>query len=140
MKRIAVLVVLFFCVIYLNAQHTGNVILGKWKDTDNTAIFEVYRTDNTYAVKIIALSKEREQGIKVLDKKNPDAGLRNRQVVGIIILSGLKYEKECWRGSKIYSPERGIYADCVIRMPDEHTMLLQVSKGIFSTTKTWIKL
>lgn len=58
--------------------------------------------------RIVALSKPRGKDGKLKrDKKNPNAALRNRPVIGVTILSGLKPEgANAWSGS-IYNPDDG---------------------------------
>lgn len=58
--------------------------------------------------RIVGLSKPRGKDGKLKrDKKNPNAALRNRPIVGVTILSGLKPEgANAWSGS-IYNPDDG---------------------------------
>lgn len=124
----------------ISAQNHSDDLLGKWVNEDAIARFEFFKTGNTYNAKIIWLAKpQNENGEQKLDKNNPDKKLRNRPILGMVILTGLQFSANdlMWVRGKIYSPERGETVDCKIRLNNKNEFALIVSKGIFSSTKKW---
>jgi len=128
----------FFATVVF-AQTNADDILGKWKAEDGKARFEVYKTGENYNIKINWLAEpNNEKGILKLDKNNPDKNLRNHPIVGLMIANNLKYsvgDKE-WKGA-IYSPEKGIMANCIINLISKNDLQLKVSKYLISETKKW---
>jgi uncharacterized protein (DUF2147 family) len=123
------------------AQSGGEKILGIWKNADNTAHIEFYKSGSTYSAKLIWLPEPNaENGKPKIDKNNPNEKLRSRNIIGIDLVSGLSPEKSKWTGGKIYSPEKGVTANCAAEMPDKNALILSVSKGIISTTKKWSRI
>ena len=128
-----------FAGITLYAQ--SDILPGIWVTEGSRSKVEIFRTGNSYAAKIIWLAEENNtEGQPKTDKKNPDPALRSRPIIGLVILSDLKLENGIWKGSKIYSPERGEYIDCSLQLQDGYTLRITATKGFFSTTKYWRKL
>ena len=128
-----------FAGIMLYAQ--SDILPGIWVTEGSRSKVEIFRTGNSYAAKIIWLAEEKNtDGQSKTDKKNPDPALRSRPIIGLVILSDLKLENGIWKGSKIYSPERGEYIDCSLQLQDGYTLRITATKGFFSTTKYWRKL
>jgi len=108
-----------FAGIMLYAQ--SDILPGIWVTEGSRSKVEIFRTGNSYAAKIIWLAEEKNtDGQSKTDKK--------------------KLENGIWKGSKIYSPERGEYVDCSLQLQDGYTLRITVTKGFFSTTKFWRKL
>ena len=76
----------------ISAQNHPDDLIGKWVNEDASARFEFFKTGNTYNAKIIWLAKpQNENGEQKLDKNNPDKKLRNRPIVGLVIINGLQF-------------------------------------------------
>ena len=119
----------------------SDILPGIWVTEGSKSKVEIFKSGNSYAAKIIWLAEaNNEEGLPKTDKKNPDPALRSRPIIGLVILSDLKLENGVWKGSKIYSPERGEYIDCSLKLQDGYTLRITATKGFFSTTKFWRKL
>jgi uncharacterized protein (DUF2147 family) len=126
--------------ISISAQNHPDDLLGKWVNEEAIARFEFFKIGNTYNAKIIWLAKpQNENGGQKLDNNNPDKNLRNRPILGMVILTGLQFSVNdlMWIRGKIYSPEKGETVDCKIRLNNKNEIALIASKGIFSSTKKW---
>lgn len=126
--------------LFISAQNHSDDLLGEWVNEDANARFEFFKTGNTYNAKIIWLAKpQNENGEQKVDKNNPVKKLRNRPILGMVILTGLQFSTKdlMWIGGKIYSPEKGVTVDCKIRLNNKNEFALIASKGIFSSTKKW---
>ncbi|AXS40295.1 DUF2147 domain-containing protein [Breoghania sp. L-A4] len=58
------------------------------------------------------------------DVNNPDPDKRDRPILGIEVLSGLKQEGGTWRG-RGYDPERGIAADATVTLNGEDKLTIR---------------
>ncbi len=124
----------------ISAQNNPDELIGKWVNEDATARFEFFKTGNTYSAKIIWLANPKnENGEQKLDKNNPDKKLRNRPIVGLVMLTGLQFSanETMWIGGKIYGPEKGETVACKIKLSNKNELALTASKSIFSFTKKW---
>lgn len=119
------------------SQTKADNIIGKWTNEDGAARFEIYKAGNEYRGKITWLKDPRAN--KATDQKNPDKSLRSRPLIGIDILTGLSYSTASnnWTGGKIYTPEKGAYADCTVIWVDSRTIKIEGRKFGMSKTKVW---
>ena len=133
---------LILAVLSLNvsAKYNPDDLIGIWINEEATARFEIFKTGNTYNAKIIWLAKSKtENDEQKSDKNNPDKKLRNRPIVGLVILTGLRFSanNSMWIGGEIYSPEKGETVSCKIKLANRNELNLTASKSIFSSTKKW---
>jgi uncharacterized protein (DUF2147 family) len=96
-----------------------DAILGTWLAEDRhghrDAIVEIERRGDEYTatvvwVKYAVYPPEDPKGMAgqpVVDRENPDPALRSRPVLGIQMLSGLRFDGEAWVGGTLYSPREG---------------------------------
>ena len=75
-----------------------NAILGKWYNTEKTAQIEIVKNGSEFIGKIIWLNNPNPEGKPATDKHNSDHKLRNRPLMGLAILDGLKYVGGIWKG------------------------------------------
>ena len=114
MKKI---LILFALSLWLEASFAQNAqsITGVWWNDEKTSKIEVVEENGVFSGTIVYMIPEKyENGLPPLDDENPDPALRTRPVVGLKILSGLKYnakDKE-WEKGRIYDPKSGKTYDC----------------------------
>ena len=85
-----------------------------------------------------------EDGCELRDDNNPDLNSRNRTVVGLEVLSGLKQaddEGSVWTGGTIYDPSTGRTYSCNARMEGDDRLFLRGYFGIqlLGRTTTWTR-
>ncbi len=118
-------------------------VIGKWKLEDGTAIVEVYKSGDVYNGKIVWLSKPTEaDGTPVKDDQNPDPKLRNREVLGLNMLHGLKKDGSKYAGGKIYDPGNGKTYNCSMQVSGD---ILKVrgsldARGLIGRTMDWYRV
>ena len=123
------------------AQSKADKIVGNWTNEEADARFVIAKAGDTYSAKITWLSQPNEvSGAPKTDKHNPDKNLRARHIIGIDIFTQLKFDNGIWDGTDVYSPEKGIYAKLKIELVDDNHLKIIGSKGVFSSTKTWVRL
>ena len=114
MKKV---LILFALTLWLNMGMTQNAqkITGVWWNDEKTSKIEVVEENGTYNGTIVYMIPEKyENGLPPLDDENPDPELRTRSIVGLKILTGLKYnaKEDEWEKGRIYDPKSGKTYDC----------------------------
>lgn len=110
---------IFFILLFLifgkiNATHPNDV-LGTWMSVDNSVKVKVYKVNNQFRARIIwfnhLLSESKKPMHLSSDIHNPNPNLRNRKILGMEILDGLRYDvqKKEWVDGKIYDASSGRY-------------------------------
>jgi len=139
--RLPLSILLFFFAIGIaNAQNPSDALLGVWLNNEGSAKIEFYKTGNSYSGKIVWLAQPNgPDGKPFIDKKNPDPAKRKQKVLGMTILSGLKFSNDKFSEGTIYAPKHGQYANCSLRLRNSRELKVTVTKGLLSETKIWIK-
>jgi len=137
------IVLLFLTLSFLNdiqAQEPSDKIAGSWFNDDRTNIIEIYKTGVTYSGKIVWLAElEKNPEYKPKDKNNPKPELRNRYILGMDIITGLQFTGGKWINGTIYTPKRGIYADCKVELLSDGRLKIIVSRSGMTRTQTWTR-
>jgi uncharacterized protein (DUF2147 family) len=86
-----------------------------------------------------------EDGCELRDDNNPDLNARNRKIVGLEVLRGLKQaddEETAWTGGTIYDPTTGRTYSCNLRMESDDRIFLRGYFGIqlLGRTTTWTRV
>lgn len=104
MIRKAVLIALAMMAVPASATVPVN---GRWYTEDQESIVEIGQCGAVVCGKVVKILKPNPQGsMNPVDSNNPDPKLRNRPILGSVILSGFKANGKEWAGS-IYDPRRG---------------------------------
>ncbi len=124
----------------VNAQ----TVFGKWKNMDEdtgkiNSIVEVYKKDGKAYAKIIELTdKDRQEA--VCDKCEGDR--KNKPILGMEILSGLKQDGDEWNDGEILDPKTGKVYGCYIKLKNPNKLKVKGHlKGFSFIGKTvyWIR-
>ncbi len=86
-----------------------------WYNQEKDAKLEVYQTGKDFEAKIIWLREPTENGKPKTDKNNPDEKLKNRPVIGLVVLKKItksETKPELYEGGTIYDPKNGKTYDC----------------------------
>ncbi len=140
MKRIVLLLLTLGFLNNIQAQEPSDKIIGIWLNEDNTNKIEIYNTGNSYSGKIVWLStSESNPKLQPKDINNPDTKLRNRNILGMEIITGLQHSNGKWVNGTIYSPKKGIYANCKVELLSNQQLKIIVSKSGFTKTQIWTR-
>jgi uncharacterized protein (DUF2147 family) len=118
-------------------------ILGTWLTTDGKANIEIYQCGDLYCGRIVWLSEPLENGQPKRDKENPDEALRDRPIIGLVLMRDFSYEGDgIWSGGKVYDPESGDEYQGKISLKDAKTLDLRgyVLLPLFGRTETWTRV
>ena len=140
MKHIVLLLLTIGFLNIVQAQQPSDKIVSSWFNEDQTGKIEIYKAGETYSGKIVWLAElEKNPGRSPKDKNNPNPELRNRNILGMDIITGLQYSGGKWINGTIYTPKRGIYADCEVELLSNGRLKIMVSKSGFTKTQIWTR-
>lgn len=120
----------------------ADAIVGIWQTHgDKPAKIQIYLSAGRYYGKIISLGDPLENGKPVVDKNNPDAAKRGRPVIGLVLLTGFKFDSDEWNDRHIYDPESGKTYSCILTLKDANTLKVRGYVGIsmFGRTELWTR-
>src|SRR5258708_2087696 len=102
--------------------------VGLWYAEGGAAEVQIVPCSNTLCGKVVWLrSPLGEDGCELRDDKNPDLNSRNRTIVGLEVLSGLKQaddEGSVWTGGTIYDPTTPPTYSSKARMESDASLFL----------------
>ncbi len=94
------------------SQNNSEQIIGRWMSTENNLEVEIYKVDGNCNAKVLWID-DSDDTIRPMntrcDLRNSDETLRNRKIIGLVVMMGLSYNKENndWERGKIYDPHNG---------------------------------
>lgn len=134
---------LFFFSINAPGQNKADDIVGTWLTSGKEpAKVMIYRSGEKYYGKITWLQNPAENGKQRVDGRNPDKAKRNTPVVGLVILTGFKFNGDDeWKGGDIYDPESGKTYSSYMYLKDNNTLKVRGYAGVslFGRTVTWVR-
>lgn len=147
MKKLLYLLCSFFTLANVNAQATGDEILGKWWNQEKDAQIEVFRVGTVYSAKIVWMKTPNDADGKLrVDKENPDATLRNRTIMNLVFMNGFTFkagDKE-WSGGKIYDARSGKTYKCFLSLNKNGSLKVRGYIGAswmgLGKTNTWTRV
>ncbi len=119
------------------AEPPSDVILGDWISQLKDGKITVYKQGDKYYGKI---SWSKTPGKK--DVKNPNEALRNRDLLGSVILKDFTFTGSAWENGTIYDPHSGKTYDCILKVKDNNkTLDIRgfVGVAMFGRTSTWTR-
>lgn len=132
----------------------GDELVGRWATepggTGGQAHVEILREGDTYIGRIVWLEEPLYPegdpsgmgGQPKVDLENPDPDLRDRPILGLVIVEGFTPDGPGrWSGGTIYDPENGKTYRCKARLKDG-TLLVRgyVGVSLFGRTTEWTRV
>ena len=141
MKKIFYTLFLITIGFFVYGQ-SADAIVGTYLNADLKSKIEFFKSGDTYSGKIVWLKEPNdENGNPKKDVKNPDKSLRNRPLMGLVNITGLKYDGGGkYIDGKVYRPAEGDELKFKVKVNADGSIDVTGTKGIFSLTKTWKKL
>ncbi len=87
---------------------TADKIIGTYWSPKKDAKIEIYKKGTRYYGRTVWLAAPK------IDSKNPDARLRQRNMLGVDLLTDFSYDDGEYSGGEIYDPENGKTYSCKI--------------------------
>jgi len=127
---------------------SGDAVLGTWETADGRGRIEIFACNHKYCGRIVSLSEPLypagdrggRAGKPRVDRNNPDPALRQRPVVGLVILKDFIFAGcRCWKKGTIYDPESGNTYRGQLTLASVNRLKVRGYIGItlFGRTTTW---
>src|SRR5216684_7106495 len=132
-------------VLFVTAAFAESPV-GLWYAEGGAAEVQIVPCSNALCGKVVWLhSPLGEDGCELRDENNPDLNARNRPIVGLEVLRGLKQaddEGSVWTGGTIYDPATGRTYSCNARMEGDDRLFLRGYFGIqlLGRATTWTRV
>lgn len=119
-----------------------NEIIGEWKTQDKEAIVKIYKAkDGKYYGKITWLKKPNDKnGKPFTDSENPNKKLKNKPLLGLVILKSFEYSSKQWKKGRIYDPIDGKTYKAKIWLSNNNILNVRGYWGLFYQTEKWIRI
>lgn len=142
MKKTLLFSTFFLISIFAKAQN-ADAIVGTWFTAGNESKIQVSKQGNAYIGKIVWLKEPLNKAGKAkIDDKNSDEKLKNRPLIGLVVLNGIVYESgNAWTDGNIYDPKNGKTYSCNMTLKDKNTIDLRGYIGIslIGRTSRWTR-
>ncbi|MBE0424890.1 MAG: DUF2147 domain-containing protein [Lutibacter sp.] len=139
MKKILPIFALIFAIV----SHSQS-ITGKWKTTDDEtgkerSIVEIYESEGKVYAKIVKLLEKSEEN-KVCEKCK--GANKNKPLKGLIVIDGLKKDRNEWNGGRILDPKTGSEYKCYITLEGPNKLKVRGYLGfaLLGRTQYWHKV
>jgi uncharacterized protein (DUF2147 family) len=131
--------------------HTGvyspkaDAIVGVWMTEEKESKIEIYKKGNAYYGKIIWLKEPKTAAGKTkTDINNPDASKRDQPILGLNLLSGLKWDasESEWNEGEVYDPKSGKTYSIFAKLQGEKQLYLKGYIGIslIGSSTVWTRV
>lgn len=138
MKKYIILLISFISLSFSAiANNNADVIVGEWSTENNEGKVTIYKQGDLYFGKI---SGGKTPGRK--DTKNPDPSMRNKELIGTVILRNFKFTGSSWEKGTIYDPNSGKIYDCILKIKNNNKTLDirgYIGLAMFGRTSTWTR-
>ena len=143
-QKIASLILIALLISFAaHSQNKADDITGIWlTGGKEPAKIQIYKAGEKFYGKIIWLQNSIESGKPKQDVNNPDKAKRNNPVIGLVMLSGFRFDDDDeWNGGDIYDPESGKTYSSYIYLKDSNTLKVRgyVGVSLFGRTETWTR-
>lgn len=128
----------FYAVL---GQEDANRITGQWYTEENKSVIEIFKKDGKYFGKIVWLKQEYyENGKPPLDENNPLKPLRERPLIGLVMMFNFEYTgDDVWENGKVYDPESGNTYSGKLTLENQNTLKARgfIGFSLIGRTTTW---
>lgn len=137
MKKISLFIAMLIATFSVYAQ--SNIIVGKWTTVDENgqdkSIVEIYKKSNgQFYGKIVKLLIKPDNENCIACKGD----LKNKPLIGLEIIQGLKFDDDEYTGGTITDPKSGKTYKCTItRDGDKLNVRGYVGFSLMGRTQTW---
>lgn len=141
MKQFLLLAFVAVCSSF-NAWSQTDQVLGQWLSEEKDGKIEIYKTGDKYFGKLVWAARMYEADGKTLrkDDKNPDPGLKNRNLKDLVLLTNFIYDDGVYTDGKIYDPKTGKTYSCKMTVNgDKLSIRGYVGISLFGRTTVWTR-
>jgi len=146
MKKIFFSIVTLMLIVSSSIAQTkvGDKALGVWLSEKKDARIEIFRSGNKYSGKLLwgAEMFEADGKTPLKDTKNPDAALRTRSRLNLVLISGLTYDDGAYTDGKLYDARSGRTYSLKMKLNDDNNLEMRGFYGVslFGQTVEWTRV
>lgn len=131
MKNI-ILISLFLVISILAFAQTNADLVGQWYNAKDDIVVTLFEDRQTVSGKVTWMKfPNDENGNPKTDLLNPDESLRNRESVGMIMMTSFAHiAGNVWDNGDLYDPKKGKTYTGIITLKDENTLNLRGYIGL----------
>ena len=123
MKKITTTLLLTFVGLFVFAQTNADII-GQWYNAKDDIVLTLFEDGQTVSGKVTWMKfPNDENGNPKTDLLNPDESLRNRSIIGTLMMYDLTYiAGNIWDNGSLYIPKNGKIYSGMMRLKNEKTL------------------
>lgn len=115
-------------------------VLGTWITNEGGGHVLLYRNGDVLEGKIVG--GEPQENRETKDVHNQDASLRGRDLLGLVMITGMRYnaEDDVWEDGELYRSTKGKTYKAKLRVNDAGVLKVTGYLGFFKKTVDWHRL
>jgi uncharacterized protein (DUF2147 family) len=136
--------ILSIVVFFIFQVSFSQTIFGKWKTVDDetgmeNGIVEIYEKAGKVYGRIIEILEKEKKHFKCEMCEGAD---KNKPVLGLVIIKGLKRKGDFYEGGKVTDPKNGKSYHCKINLEGKDKLIVRGYIGIslFGRSQTWFRI
>jgi uncharacterized protein (DUF2147 family) len=141
MKNRLLIIFLLLITGFISAQSS---VFGKWKSIDDQtgkalAIIEIFEKNNKVYGRVIEVLNPKNKNHICSNCSDED---KDKPIIGLVVMKGLKKDGDEYNGGKILDPKTGKLYKCYINLEDEDKLKVRGYIGIslFGRTQYWHRI
>jgi len=136
--------ILSIVVFFIFQVSFSQTIFGKWKTVDDetgmeNGIVEIYEKAGKVYGRIIEILEKEKKYFKCEMCEGED---KNKPVLGLVIIKGLKRKGDFYEGGKVTDPKNGKSYHCKMNLEGKDKLIVRGYIGIslFGRSQTWFRI
>ena len=136
--------ILSIVVFFIFQVSFSQTIFGKWKTVDDetgieNGIVEIYEKAGKVYGRIIEILEKEKKHFKCEMCEGED---KNKPVLGLVIIKGLKKKGDFYEGGKVTDPKNGKSYHCKMNLEGKDKLIVRGYIGIslFGRSQTWFRI
>jgi uncharacterized protein (DUF2147 family) len=136
--------ILSIVVFFIFQVSFSQTIFGKWKTVDDetgmeNGIVEIYEKAGKVYGRIIEILEKEKKHFKCEMCEGED---KNKPVLGLVIIKGLKRKGDFYEGGKVTDPKNGKSYHCKMNLEGKDKLIVRGYIGIslFGRSQTWFRI
>lgn len=136
--------ILSIVVFFIFQVSFSQTIFGKWKTVDDetgmeNGIVEIYEKAGKVYGRIIEILEKEKKYFKCEMCEGED---KNKPVLGLVIIKGLKKKGDFYEGGKVTDPKNGKSYHCKMNLEGKDKLIVRGYIGIslFGRSQTWFRI
>ena len=131
-------------VAFMGILSSSAQVTGKWKTFDDEtgeakSIVHVYEEDGKLYGKVVEILNPAKKDKKCQNCKGAD---KDKPILGLVIIKGLKKDGESYTDGDILDPNKGKLYSCTIKLDGKDTLNVRGYLGLslLGRTQTWVRV